>query len=46
MQESATNKLAELKDAGDEAWEDLKAGIESAWDSLGSALKSAYSRFK
>jgi hypothetical protein len=46
MQESATNKLAELKDAGDDAWEDLKAGIESAWDSLGSALKSAYSRFK
>ena len=46
MQESATNKLAELKDAGDDAWEDLKAGIESAWDSLGSALKSATSRFK
>ena len=46
MQESATNKLAELRDAGDDAWEDLKAGIESAWDSLGSALKSASSRFK
>lgn len=46
MQETATNKLAELKDAGDDAWEDLKAGIDSAWDSLGNALKSATSRFK
>jgi len=46
MQESATNKLAELRDAGDGAWEDLKAGIDSAWDSLGNALKSAASRFK
>lgn len=46
MQESATKKLAELKNAGDDAWEDLKAGIESAWDSLSSALKSAASRFK
>ena len=46
MQETATNKLTELKDAGDDAWEDLKAGIDSAWDSLGNALKSAASRFK
>lgn len=46
MQEEASNKLAELKDASDDAWEDLKAGADSAWDSLGSALKSASSRFK
>lgn len=46
MREAATNKLAELKDAGDDAWEDLKAGIEVAWGSLGNALKSAASRFK
>lgn len=46
MQESASKKLVELKDAGDDAWEDLKAGIDSAWDSLGSAVKSAASRFK
>ena len=46
MQESAHNKLAELRAAGDDAWEDLKAGIESAWDSLGNALKLAASRFK
>jgi len=40
------DKMAELQQAGDGAWEDLKAGIENAWDSLGSALKSAASRFK
>ncbi|MCE2594391.1 coiled coil domain-containing protein [Motilimonas cestriensis] len=46
MQETATKKLTELKDAGDDAWEDLKAGIDSAWDSLSNAMKSAGSRFK
>lgn len=45
-QEIASKKLAELKEAGEDAWEDLKAGIESAWDSLGNALKSAASRFQ
>ena len=46
MRETAVNKLTELKDAGGDAWEDLKAGIDSSWDSLGNALKSAASRFK
>ncbi|BCA78558.1 coiled coil domain-containing protein [Desulfuromonas sp. AOP6] len=46
MRKSAAAKLTELKNAGDDAWEDLRAGIESAWDSLGKALKSAASRFK
>jgi multidrug resistance efflux pump len=46
MQVTATNKLTELKNASDDAWEDLKVGIDSAWDSLGHAFKSATSRFK
>lgn len=46
MQKSAANKFAELRDAGDNAWKDLRTGTESALDSLGSALKSAFSRFK
>ena len=46
MQEAAANKLAQLKNVSDEAWDDLKAGIDSAWDALGNALKSAASRFK
>jgi uncharacterized coiled-coil DUF342 family protein len=46
MQKAATHKIAELKDAGDDVWEDLKAGIDSTWDSLGDALNSATSRYK
>ena len=46
MQVDANKKITELKEAGDDAWEDLKAGIESAWHSLENALKSAVSRFK
>jgi uncharacterized coiled-coil DUF342 family protein len=44
MQDSASEKLSELKAAGDEAWEDLKAGIDSAWNSLGGAIKTAASK--
>lgn len=42
----ASKKLTELKLAGDDAWEDLKAGVESAWNTLGEAVQSASSRFK
>ena len=45
MQQAANEKLSELKDAGDDAWEDLKAGVESSSDSLSASLKSATSRF-
>ena len=45
-QEVAQKKLAELKASGEDAWEDLKAGIDRAWSSLGEAVKSAGSRFK
>ena len=43
---AAKEKLGELKEAGDDAWEDLKAGIVAAWDSVGEALKSAKKRFE
>lgn len=46
MQDAARSKLAELKNSGDDAWEDLKAGIDNARESLAQALKSAKSRFK
>lgn len=45
-QEEAKRKLAELREAGDGAWEDLKAGAENARDALGSALESARARFR
>lgn len=44
--QAAKAKLAELRKAGDGAWEDLKTGLESAWDSMEKAVKSAASRFK
>jgi len=46
MQESAHQKLADLKEAGDDGWEDLKIGMDRAWHSLSDAVKSAVSRFK
>lgn len=45
-QQAAQEKFTELKDAGEDAWEDLKAGVELAGVSLAEALKSAGSRFK
>jgi len=43
--EEARAKLAEFKQAGDSAWEDLKIGIQGAWDILEEAIKSAKERF-
>jgi uncharacterized coiled-coil DUF342 family protein len=37
--------LDQLSSSGEDAWEDLKAGIDSAADALGEALQSARSRF-
>lgn len=45
-QQAATDKLADLVDASDDAWEDLKAGVEIAWTSLGDAIDRAATRFK
>lgn len=45
-QDDARAKLHELKNAGDEAWEDLKTGAEKAWDKVKAAFHSAASKFK
>ena len=45
-QETADTKFAKFKEASDDTYGDLKAGMDSAWNSLGNALKSAASRFK
>jgi len=42
----AEKKITELQNAGEGAWEDLKAGAQLAWDAMEDALKSARSRFK
>ena len=41
----AGKKLEEVRQAGEGAWEDIKAGAQSAMKALETALKSAKSRF-
>lgn len=45
-QQAAQEKLRELRNSSEDAWEDLKAGFELARVSLGEAIKSASSRFQ
>jgi seryl-tRNA synthetase len=45
MQKNATDKLTELKNSSDDAWEDLKSGIDSAIGSLDNAFRAAVSRY-
>lgn len=45
-QASARQKLEELQQAGEGAWEDMKSGIELAWTAMGEAIDSARSRFR
>ena len=45
-QNEAKQRLLELQNASDDAWEDMKTGLQSAWKSLGDAVENASSRFK
>jgi len=45
-QESARQKLDELKLAGTDAWADLRTGVENAWSEISSAFESASTHFK
>lgn len=45
-QDEARVKLESLRNAGEGAWQDLKAGVEMAWDAIGEAIESAKSRIK
>ena len=38
-------KLAEMMDAGEEAWEDIRQGADEAWASLKEALEKARAHF-
>jgi uncharacterized coiled-coil DUF342 family protein len=40
------NELADLKQSGEGAWEDLSAGLDLAFESMNEAVESAMSRFK
>ena len=45
QQESVRDKLDDLRDAGDGAWEDIKLGVEKAWTDLSDSTNKALSRF-
>ena len=39
-------KIIDLEVAGENAWEDIKAGAENSWDQLSKAFDKAASHFK
>jgi hypothetical protein len=41
----AREKLDELSEAGEDAWQDVRGGVEQAWNSLGDAIQRAADRF-
>ncbi|TVQ42069.1 MAG: hypothetical protein EA365_16100 [Gloeocapsa sp. DLM2.Bin57] len=45
-QEELKQRLAELKNSSDDAWESLKTGVQTAWDDLSKAFDEAVSKFK
>ncbi len=45
-QDKAKTMLQELKTAGDEVWEDVKAGAENAWTEFKTAYHEAASKSK
>jgi len=45
-QDVARTKLKELRGAGDDAWEDVKAGAENVWTEIKAVFQNAASRFK
>lgn len=46
QRDEAEAKIKEIADAGDDAWDDMKAGFDKAWGSIAGAFDSALSRFK
>lgn len=44
-QAEAQTRLDNMRDSGDDAWEDLKEGVEAAWGRLDKAVRDAASRF-
>lgn len=42
---AASNKLKELQQAGEEAWDDVKDGMEKAWQELKTSVEEAGKKF-
>ena len=46
QRDEAEVKLKEMRNASNDAWNDMQAGFDKAWDSMSGAFDSAMSRFK
>jgi uncharacterized coiled-coil DUF342 family protein len=46
LQDDANRKLIKLKDASDDTWEEITAGIDNAWDTISNKIKSIITRIK
>jgi len=44
--EAGKEKLAELADTSEDAWESIQGGLESAWGSMKTAFSEAAAKFK
>ncbi len=44
--DDARKRLSRLEQAGEGAWEDMKAGVEMAFEAMSQAVSSARNRFK
>ena len=44
-QDVARTKLKELRSAGDDVWEDVKAGAENVWTEIKTVFQNAAARF-
>jgi predicted RNase H-like nuclease (RuvC/YqgF family) len=44
--EDGRKKLRKLKQAGDDAWEDLRGGLDKSWKDLGKTVDSVLSNFR
>ncbi|MDZ7290157.1 MAG: coiled coil domain-containing protein [candidate division KSB1 bacterium] len=42
--EVVQNKLQQLQEVGDDAWEDIKVGVERSWTELKGAFRSAFAK--
>lgn len=43
--EAAQSQMKQLQAAGDDAWDDMKAGVEKSWTELSGAFASAFAKF-
>ncbi|WGH78245.1 sll1863 family stress response protein [Jannaschia ovalis] len=44
--DEAEVQVKKMEKAGDQAWDDLRAGFEKSWDDMQSAFRTAMGRFK